>query len=150
MQVTTYTEKQIQELNLWPDGEYDFEVIGAEETISSNGNEMIKLKLKIYNDKGKAKFIDDYLVDIESMAFKIKHCADTLGLSEAYNNGSLEAYDMMGKAGKLMLRTDKDKKGQYPDKNAVKDYVKQDDTKAASQIANGETGAFLDDEIPFG
>lgn len=115
------TEKEIAEANLWPEGEYGFEVTEANDTASKKGNDMIKLKLRVYNAEGAFKFIDDYL--LESMAFKLRHCASTCGLLDVYEGGSLLASDFVGKNGFVKLKITKDETGKYADKNDVKDYV---------------------------
>ena len=42
------TEEELKTFVLLPEGEYDFDVIGAEEQTSKSGNAMIKLTLKVY------------------------------------------------------------------------------------------------------
>lgn len=149
MKITPKSEKELAEMNLWTVGEYSFEVLDAEDTTSKAGNEMIKLKVSVFNNEGGHKILFDYLLD--SMAHKVRHIADACGLIDKYEAGSLEAIDLKGKTGVLKLKITKDKAGQYPDKNEIADYVpgKKSDA-AASKPKNGAAAeAMPDDSIPF-
>lgn len=121
MYVTPRTEKEIAEMNLLPEGVYDFSVAKADEKISKSGNEMIELQLVIHRDDGSVTMMNDWLLD--SMARKIHNACKVMGLWTDYNNGKLDAQDFVGKTGKVSIKIEKDKGGQYADRNAVKDYV---------------------------
>lgn len=142
MQFKPKSEKEISEENLLPNGEYDFEVTAALDAKSASGNEMIKLQLNVFDDNGNLRIIFDYL--LESMAFKLRHAADACGVIDKYESGSLVADDFMGKTGRLKLAIQKDKTGDYPDKNTVRDYIKRE---AEGVIPAGLPA--LDDTIPF-
>lgn len=150
MKVTVRTEKEIEEMNLWPAGEYPFEIFEAADAISkikpdgTGGNEMIELKLKIFNADGGYRILSDYLLDIDSMAYKIRHCADVCGILDRYESGLLLATDFKGKTGYLKLKIQKDKSGQYPDKNTVADYIVQD-----SSVPMPPVRAIADDPLPW-
>jgi hypothetical protein len=142
---TARTEEEINAINLLEPGECDFEVAKAVSKKSkASGNPMIELTLKVWDIKGKEKTIFDYLINIPSMEYKIKHFCDSVGLDEDYQAGSLSAVKCEGKFGKLKLTIAKDKSGQYPDKNAVQDYV-----KSVSKKTNGTEQPPFDDDIPF-
>lgn len=144
MKITPKTDKEIAEANLWAAGIYGFEIATAEETISKSGNEMIKLALNVYDDKGNSKVLFDYLLD--TIPGKIKHLADICNLSIQYNDGNLQAFDLMGKKGLLKLIIQKDKSGQYADKNSIIDYITEE-KQTNNEIPAGNP--ILDDEIPF-
>lgn len=163
MQFAPKTEKEISELNLWPVGEYDFEILematlGAktyhtEEAISKTNNDMIILVTKIYKDNGQFQIIIDYL--LEAIPHKLRHAAEACGLINEYNSGSLKAYDFIGKCGKVKLGISKDKSGQYPDKNGINDYIVGDVNPASGAdkvraVAPKPVVGDLDlDQIPF-
>lgn len=154
MRFTPKTEKEIQEENLWPTGEYAFEILEAENAVSKSGNDMIKLKVAIYNDDGNRRVAIDYLM--EAISYKLRHACEACGLLEKYETGFLEAGDFIGKTGFLRLGVQKDKNGQYPDKNAVNDYLKPGDEKALSHHNTAKGNGYqpqvsdpLGDEIPF-
>lgn len=145
MRFTPKTEKEIQEMNLISPGIYDFEVISASDKMSKTGNEMIELKIKIWDINNQERIIFDYL--LEAMSFKLRHFAEATGLLQKYESGMLLAKDCLGKSGKVEIIIQKDKNGQYGDKNAVKDYISLSETSHAEPIKKDDS--FLNDEIPF-
>lgn len=155
MQFTPKTDKELQEMNLWPNGIYSFEVIEkvtlgsntfhTEDKTSKSGNEMIQLVLQVYNESGKFITVIDYL--LESMAYKLKHSAQACGLEDDYNKGQLHASSYIGRTGFLELSIQKDKSGNYPDKNAVRDYVKPEDSAHLQPVKSASEE--LNDEVPF-
>lgn len=160
MRFTPKTEKEIQEEGLLQPGTYSFEIVAAEEKTSAKGNDMIELKLFVYDDEGRPRTMRDFLT--ESIAYKLRHAAEVCGLLDDYEAGELTASDFIGKTGQLKIRIEKDKSGQYPDKNGVADYIKPEDSivrpvsahnraKADGYQAAKEAQApiELDDEIPF-
>lgn len=146
------SEEEIVRDNLLPAGDYAFEVVRAIDATSKSGNEMIELNLKVFDDEGGYRFVKDYL--LESMAFKLIHCAQACGLEQEYNDGELIADQFVGRSGFLKLAVKEDKTGQYQPQNSVKDYIKpgENDGKAAPVAAKKPapaTPADLDDEVPF-
>ena len=118
------TEAEVSTYELFPAGEYDFDVIKATDVVSSKGNEMIKLELDIYAANGNKTRVFDYLLEV--LAYKLKHFCDCVGLTKEYEEGRLNAAMCKGKAGRCKLGIDKDKTGEYTDKNVIKDYIKSD------------------------
>ncbi len=144
------TEEEIQSMNLLEEGTYDFQVIDAIDTLSKANNEMIKLTLKIWDKNGLEKIMDDFL--LEKMAFKLRHFSECTGLLEKYETGQMNSHDCIGKSGKLEIKIDKgkpipnDPDGRYfPDKNSVKDYIKQE----LKELSTNKDESPFDDEIPF-
>lgn len=154
MRTTPKTEKEIAEANLWKPGVCDFEVLEAEDTISkTSGDDMIKLKVRIFNEDGDNQIVFDYLLD--SMPGKLRHAAAAFGLLTKYENGGFEAFECVGKTGQCKVAVQKDKNGQFPDKNGIADYIVPDvkvpepRKTAASTMAPAGGRRDLDDEIPF-
>jgi hypothetical protein len=152
MQFQPKTEEQIAAENLWPEGEYDFEIVKAEEKTSKAGNQMIQLTVKIFSPEGKFRLVDDFLM--EKMAFKLRHCADACRLLDKYNIGELRDTDFVGKAGRceVVVQEGQSKPdgGKYPDKNTIKDYIKRTGTAVAASVATkAKDVAAVDDEIPW-
>lgn len=149
------TDKELAEMNLWQPGNYSFEIIEqanlgqdfirTEDRISKSGNDMIQLVLIVHNDNGGFRIMRDYLM--EAMPHKLKHASETCGLLDKYETGELSAHEFVGKSGTLELKIEKDKSGQYPDKNAVRDYIVNNDTDITPLPA--KDSADIDDEIPF-
>lgn len=134
----------LQNQALMPNGTYSFSVKGYSNTPSKKtGNPMLTLTLAVIDHEGKQVEIKDFFVNIENMAFKLKHFCASIGMSEAYESGNLDPHLCIGKKGKLMIGTQKGKEkpdgtGFFNDKNCVKDYVQKVE----------QTG-FVDDIIPF-
>jgi hypothetical protein len=89
------TEKQIADGKLLPRGNYDFEILDAEEKTSSAGNAMIELKVQVANGNGASRILPDYLVP--KRAEKLRHCCAVCGLLEKYESGVLADDDFVGK-----------------------------------------------------
>lgn len=118
---TPKTEEELNKSVLLQKGEYDFEVMKAEEALSKSGNDMIKLTLKVYGPNGETAHVYDYL--LVAMEFKLKHFCDSVGLVAEYESGQLTADMCGGRAGRCKLAVETDASGKYDDKNVVKDYV---------------------------
>lgn len=146
MRLTPKTEKEIAEAGLLPPGEYDFEVIGAEEQVSKAGNDMVKLSLHVFDANGAPCWVPDYLLD--AMPGKLRHAAQAFGLMPDYEQGQMQASDMIGKTGRVKITIQKDKTGQFPDRNSVADYIVPKDG-AATSVRNPAPAGNIDDEIPF-
>lgn len=149
MKFTPKSEREIAEANLLPEGVYDFEVTEAEDRVSQSGNEMIFLRLRCFSEDGRNRLVDDYL--LEKIEYKLRHAAEAMGLLDKYESGYLAAEDFLGRGGKVKIIIQKDKAGQYADKNAVRDYVTEGDIPAhVASKANGQAPQDdLSDEIPF-
>lgn len=141
MRVEPKTEAEIQTMNLRNPGEYDFLVADAIEKISGKGNEMVELKLQMEDSEGRNFVLFDYLVSIDSMAYKLRHFAETTGLIPEYEKGDFAAEHMLGKTGRCKVGT-QPAKGQYPAKNVVSDYIGTGNTAEPGKQLVG-------DEIPF-
>lgn len=146
MKVAPKTDKEISEANLKKPGVYDFEIRQAEERMSKAGNEMIVLDLTVHDHElGNSIFIQDYLLDIPSMAYKLKHASEACNLLDDYLSGALDAMNFVGKSGQLELGIQSDKEGKYPDRNSVKDYLRPINQPSSKEQVEAE----LDDSIPF-
>jgi hypothetical protein len=128
-------------------GEYDFEVLSAEDKVSKSGNEMIAVKLAVYVD-GKARHAKDWLM--EKMAFKLRHFCEATGLLAKYEAGDFTAADCQGRAGKVRIVIQDNP--EFGPQNVVKDYVvaKQLET-AMTPVVKPMSAAEKahEDSIPF-
>jgi hypothetical protein len=154
MRITPQSEAAVMEANLLPAGEYPFTVRVAQETISkvkpdgSGGNPMIALQLEVYDDDGKGRRVNDYLM--ESVAYKLRHFAYAVGLGSQYERGELHASDMQGLSGRCLIKIEPARE-QYNARNGVKDYCKVDVASAAGTPAPAPVPAVApsSDEPPF-
>ena len=152
MRFTPKSEKELASDGLWPAGTYDFEVIESDEATSASGNDMVKLKIFVFNDEGAKRTVFDYLVGTESAQFKVRGFAAAVGLLEEYESGEMDAVEMQGRTGKCKLTIQKDKSGAYPDKNGIASYVAEPVTVGSVEkktVRAKTKPADLDDEIPF-
>lgn len=147
MRYTAHTDESLNKLNLLTPGIHDFEVVESEEKTSKSGNDMVVLKLHVFEEDGTPRIVFDYLGDF--MPHKFKHAADACGLAAQYADGSINASLFTGKCGKVEIVT-QPAKGDYLEKSAVKDYVKRTVESAdAPPPPARKAAADLDDEIPF-
>jgi hypothetical protein len=123
------SDKEIAAENLLPAGEYDFEIIGAENKRFSTGSEGIALRVGVYTSTGAQRFVNDNLIFQDNCMFKVSNFAKSVGLYDAYKAGNIDAQDCIGRSGKCKLKIEPE--GDYPAKNSVASYV-------APKAANAE------------
>lgn len=115
------TPKTDDELNpVLPPGDYDAEVVKAEQKESKKGNDMIAIKLRVFHDGGTI-IVDDWLLD--NVPAKLKRFCESAGLIDEYEAGELTAESCHERSVRVKLKIDRDETGQYGDKNAVAGYV---------------------------
>jgi len=127
--------------NLLPEGRCKFTVKDAEEKTSSNGNEMLSLKLK---EKVTGKTFFDIIVLTPKWAWKLRHFADSCDLLDEYEAGTLSAASIVGAEGEAEIYVEP-ANGPYKAKNAVRDYVKLADQIKENPVYDSDDGS----EIPF-
>ena len=146
MRFTPKSEKQIQEerFPVVKPGKYHFEVTDAKDEVSKKGNEMIVLRLKIFDQNlNPVCYVNDYLM--ENMAHKLRHAAYVCGLGNSYESGELHSNLFIGKTGTVDLVIQKDKTGQYADKNSVQDYFPSDSEQQKKPDEIHSIGGWGDD-----
>lgn len=143
------SEKELREANLAPEGDYDFEVLGATDEISKrSGNPMIKVKIGLYSGEAIRHHVYDYL--LTNMGHKLRHFCDSTGLLSKYESGELSAEDCKGRAGKCRVKIKEDANGQYPDKNEIDDYIIRPAKPMATVAAKAEQQPPPEsDDVPF-
>lgn len=148
------SREQMQQGDLVEPGNYDFEVVDAQERMSKSGNEMIELQVKIWDKNGRGRVLFDYL--LSALEFKLGHFAECTGLFDKYQEGALSAEDCIGKSGQCKVYIQKSKDPQYGDKNSIADYLLTDDQVAAKSerkvaAAKGQhvDDGFGDESLPF-
>lgn len=127
MKVSPKTEKELNEMNLIPIGDYPFEVLDAQDKKSKKGSDMIELQLAIFVGDSR-RLLTDFLLD--AMPGKLFHFCQYTGLADKYAKGELTAEDCLGKSGYLTVKTSKGKKKDgpgdeyWPDRSSVDDYIR--------------------------
>ena len=144
------TPEQLKQGDLVEAGIYPFEILDAADTYSKAGNDMIKLKIRIYLPSGKERVIFDYLH--EDMEFKVGHFAEATGLIDQYREGVITAESCIGKTGELKLIIKVSKDPAYGDKNSVQDYrviPSGQKIPEPSPIIAPAPDDFKDSDLPF-
>jgi hypothetical protein len=130
MNFTPRSEQECERLksNLLVKGEYDFEIVSAVDKVSTAGNEMIELRVKIFDSFGQpVNQIFDYLLNTDRMAYKLRHCCRACGLLSEYESKRLDSSQFVGHTGKCLIDVQKDKSGSFPDRNVITDYTSEKD-----------------------
>ena len=147
MRFTPKTDEQLAQEALLLDGVYDFEIIDTSDKPSKKGNDMITLKICVFDKDREERYIFDYIAMGNSFGErKLRHAANACGLMNIYNTGKINAEDFLHKSGILKVAQ---RKGtpEYPlPKNIVADYLPKD-TFAA--IKSQPAKDIIDDDIPF-
>lgn len=144
MKFTPKTETEVSKI--FENGIYEFVVESAQEKESKSGNNMIHLKIKILHDKyiGKTNFVDCYLLtENPNFEFILRHFCYSIGLGEAYEKGEITDRMCVDKSGLAKVVIEKDKDGQYPDKNKIVDFIVDKNRDVL------KTKDDLNDDIPF-
>ncbi len=148
MNFAAKTEKQLVEEKLIPAGVYPFEVLTAEDKMSKAGNSMIELGLRVFTPDGRARSMRDWIM--EKMAYKLFHFCSYTGLAVKYEQGTLHSSDCVGRTGYVDIIIQADKKGQFPDRNSVGDYVRAPAMKTGGVVSSKPepTEAQLANQVP--
>lgn len=154
-QFTPKSDKELAAENLLPVGEYDFEILGAENKTFNTGSEGIALKVGIYTSSGAVRFVNDNLIFVDKAMFKVSQFCKCVGLYESYKAGNLDAEDCKARAGKCKIGIEPE--GEYPAKNKVSSYVIPKEFKKPEQPQSlkmatapiAETKPEAEDDVPF-
>lgn len=147
MKYTSHTDEELNRLNLLTPGIYDFEVVETDDKPSKKGNDMVTLKLHVFEEDGTPRIVFDYLVP-DALPHKFKHACNACNLIAEYEGHTLTAASFMGRTGKVQIVT-QPAQGQYLEKSTVKDYVKREAQDASAPPPVRSVAADLSDEIPF-
>jgi hypothetical protein len=138
MQFDSKTKEQIQDEKVLPEGEYQFQVSNAKETVSKKGSDMIALTLSVTAADGSKRVVRDWLLDNQHE--KLMGFCEATGISDLYASGKLGATDCLGLKGYAKLKVENSK--QFGPQNKVAFYVPKpflgQPSKAAAMV-----------EVPF-
>ena len=155
-------DKKVKDFSLLPDGDYDFEVLGAEERFNTAGEPYIAMKLGVWDQGGRQQWVFNNLSASDTMLWKLRHFAGAVGIMAAYESGDINPLNLMGLSGKCKIYSKKDGKGIL--RNDVKDYIPRVSKPASfsetlkkginSPVSRQTPSASVaepidDDEIPF-
>jgi hypothetical protein len=150
-----WTEDEIRDRNVSPEGNYPFKVIAAilkktKGGIDKDGNvksiyDMLEVDFEYHDINGVVKKQKDWFVFCEGMDWKLRHLADSIGLIDLYDADDLDQRHLPYKTGVFTLGV-KDFKGEANESkkvNFIKDYVK------STAINLAKSDQFIDDDIPL-
>lgn len=143
-----------KEYSLLDPGTYKFVVAEATEKKSKSGNDMIELVLEHTDADGRTHKVWDYLVGIESAAWKTYQFCKAAGLTAEYHDGSLGDRDCEGKIVEAAVKVEQ--RDGYPARLKVQSYEgesQQSRTEAAmagqQPAPSGPHQGIDEDDIPF-
>jgi hypothetical protein len=146
---TPKTDDELNQMKLLSEGTYSFIIKKAVEKRSKSGNEMIEVVLEVFADDGGSRFVSDYLVSTDKMAWKISHFCKSINLISQYETGRLDVISLVGRQGKASVTIEKN--DDYPPRNKIKDYVQ--DTQKIKDESIEENSKKLeipeDEDLPF-
>lgn len=132
-----FNAQQMREDSLIKEGRYKFTVLDGREKTSTNGNNMLNLKLSLQVNNRRVTFYDS-LIFMPKMFWKVEHFCKAAGMPEKIDEGKLLPEDCMGREGYIDIVQQLDNQsGELV--NRAKDYVKPEDVV--------ETQTLLDDDI---
>jgi hypothetical protein len=106
----SYKQQAVEENKPWPAGEYEVEILDAEEKESKAGNDMIVLKCRvIVGGEQKGAKITEHLVFTPKAFFKVDQVRAALGETIVPDEElDVEAEDFVGKRGRVILKIRED------------------------------------------
>lgn len=149
MKYAPKSEETLAKEGLFPNGIYDAEIAEATERVSKSGNDMIQLKLNVFDDQGSMRSVFDYIVPSSNFGErKLRHAADAFGLVDEYESGKLKGEDFSNKSGKVEIGQSKPTDDYPMPKNIVTDYIGRGEA-TVMQEQKKSVKQELDDGIPF-
>jgi hypothetical protein len=148
-----WSEEDIKNRNIVPDGDYPFEIIALTKKKTKAGKDkngidktiydMLEIDFSFWDANGTVRKQRDWFVFMEGMDWKLRHLANTTDTLEFYESHELDTHHLLHKKGifnlgsKEMIGSD----GLTRKVNFVKDYVKKELSK--------QDQSFLDDDVPM-
>ena len=125
------SEEDLQGDLCLPAGKYDFTVAEAVEKVSSSGNAMIELSLRVFQSDGSTRFVRDWLVasDASMSQMKVRHFCRSTGLLANYEEGTLTDDICVGVSG--IVQTFQEHSDSFGTQARVRDYLLPEETPAA-------------------
>ena len=118
-----YNPKEVKsEYALLANGEYECEIVDAEETVSKAGNDMIKLVLCIYGNDGEQVRVYDYIVS-PSTIYKLKSICRCCELEF---DGILDEQLLIGRRMRVLTKIEPERTVEgktYAERNSIVKYV---------------------------
>ena len=131
--------------DLCPEGEWEAEILSAEDRVSQNGNPMLELMLRVFGAEGEEYAVQDWVTATPRMQWKIRHLCESAHVQ--YERDELPPDDFMGRNVRVKITINEDAK--WGKQNRVADYLPRAGNGPTVR-ALPQTEAALDDaDIPF-
>ena len=148
-----YNPKEVKtDYPVLPKGEYECEIVGAVETVSNAGNDMIKLVHCLYGNEGEQVRVYDYIVNPSSL-WKLKSICRCCNLEF---DGILDEQLLVGRRMNVLVKVEPERNvngKMYPERNSIVKYVsgigKQTTVTDPPVEADDKDVKPLPDDIPF-
>ena len=148
-----YNQKEVKsEYAVLSNGEYECEVVGAVETVSKAGNDMIKLVLCVFGNEGEQVRVYDYIVS-PSTLWKLKSICRCC---EIEFDGILDEQLLIGRRMRVLTKVDPERNVDgktYSERNSIAKYVSgignQTTKTDPPVVADDKDVQPLPDNIPF-
>ncbi len=98
---------RISNRRAWKDGWYEGVIQTAIEKFCKNDNEMIELAVLVTGRDGAERVLSDWLTDSDLGASKLRHCCESAGVLDKYEQGRVTQDDFPGKHIQVKLITQK-------------------------------------------
>ena len=147
-----YNPKEVKsEYALLANGEYECEIVDAEETVSKAGNDMIKLVLCIYGNDGEQVRVYDYIVNPNTI-YKLKSICRCCGIEF---DGILDEQLLIGRRMRVLTKIEPERTVEgktYAERNSIVKYVSglgKKPTDIDPLVADDKDVKPLPDDVPF-
>ena len=149
-----YNPKEVKtEYAVLPNGEYECEIVGAVETVSKAGNDMIKLVVCVHGNDGEQVRVYDYIVS-PSTLWKLKSICRCCDMNF---DGILDEQLLVGRRMLVLTKVEPERKVDgttYSERNSIVKYVSglgnQSPENDPPVVADKDTESHqVPDDVPF-
>jgi len=148
-----YNPKEVKtEYAVLPNGEYECEIVGAVETVSKAGNDMIKLVLCVFGNEGEQVRVYDYIVS-PSTLWKLKSICRCCDIKF---DGILDEQLLVGRRMLVLTKVEPERKVDdktYSERNSIVKYVSglgnQSPENDPPVVADDKESHQVPDDVPF-
>ncbi len=149
MQHKPLSDEELAMEQLLKPGTYPAEVMACIEKQSKKGQDMLEIKLDIYDvDSDRSMHVYDY-ISPHFMKFKYKRFFKSAGQESVYDKGEFDASDCV--RWQVVVVVDVESKAGYPPKNKIVDYIQQEQVAVEKKVleARAKAAESKPDDLPF-
>lgn len=128
---------------LFPQGEYDAELLACEEKTSKADNPMYKLQWRIFGPNGQTMQLTSWIA-FPKMTFQLKRLAQALDKLEDFEKAKFNPGDYIGSSVRVTLKIEQPKVQGLSERNAIAGYLPRGDEPSAFAPDSADPS-----EVPF-